>query len=56
MEYTFKTKQMIEIKNKIGGFFELEQACYDDNIEVLAKLMVILGNISEDKAYNTIDE
>ena len=56
MEYTFKTKQMVEIKNKIGGFFELEQACYDDNIEVLAELMQILGNISEEKAFDTIDK
>ena len=56
MEYTYKTKQLAEIGRKIGGYYELEKACYDDDIETLALLMTILAGIDEDKAFETIDK
>lgn len=56
MEYTFKTKQMIEVSEKIGNYFDLEKAVYESDIKKLAKLISIFGNVSENEALDYIDK
>ena len=56
MEYTFKTKQMMKVSEKIGNFYELEKAVFENDIGKLAKLISIFGDVAEDKALDYIDE
>lgn len=56
MEYTFKTKQMIKVAEKVGKIYDLEKAYYDSDLETLAKLITIFGEVELDKAYEYIDE
>lgn len=56
MEYTFKTRQMVEVSEKIGKKHDIEMAIYDNDIEKLAILISIFGNVKEDEAYDYIDE
>lgn len=56
MEYTFKTKQMEKVAEQVGRMYDIEMACYESNISVLVKLITIFGNVSEEEAYNYIDE
>jgi hypothetical protein len=56
MEYTFKTKQMIKVGEQVGKIYELEKAYYDGDLEILAKLISIFGDVEIDKAFEYIDE
>ena len=56
MEYTFKTKQMIKVSEEVGNFYDLEKAIYENNLNILAKLISIFGSVSEEKAFAYIDE
>ena len=46
---------MIEVSEKVGGFFEIEKAIYENDLKVLTKLMSIFGNVSEEQAQDEID-
>ena len=56
MEYTFKTKQMIQVAEQVGKIYDLEKAYYEGNLEKLAKLISIFGAVDLEKAYEYIDE
>ena len=56
MEYTFKTKQMVKVSEKIGTYYDLQASAYNADIGKLAKLISIFGDIAEEKAYDYIDE
>ena len=56
MEYTFKTKQMIEVSEKVGNFYDIEKAIYESDLKVLTKLIAIFGNVSEEQAQEEIDK
>lgn len=56
MEYTFKTKQMVKAGEKVGGFYEMQEAVFNADIGKLATLISIFGDVNEEKAYNYIDE
>ena len=56
MEYTFKTKQMIKAGEKVGGYYEMQEAVYNSDIKKLALLISVFGDVAEDKAYDYIDE
>lgn len=56
MEYTFKTRQMAKVSEKIGTYYDLQTAVFNADLSVLAKLIAIFGDIAEEKAYDFIDE
>ena len=56
MEYTFKTKQMVKVADRIGKKYDLEKAVYDNDISKLAILISIFGDIDEEQAYEEIDK
>ena len=47
---------MIKVAEKVGNYYELERAVFDDDIEKLGKLISIFGDCKEDEAYDYIDE
>ena len=55
MEYTFKTRQMVKVAEKIGKKYDLEMAMYDNDIEKLAELIAIFGDVDKEQAYEEID-
>lgn len=56
MEYTFKTRQMVKVAEKVGNYYDLEKAVFDSDVSTLAKLISIFGDIKETDAYDFIDE
>lgn len=56
MEYTFKTKQMVRAEEKVGNYYQLQEAVFNADIGKLAKLIAVFGDVAEDKAYDYIDE
>lgn len=57
IKLTYKARQMIEIGEKIGGYYELEKAAYDGNLKVLATLISILSdNLTFNDSLDVIDE
>lgn len=56
MEYTFKTKQMIKAEEKVGNFYDMQEAVFNADIGKLAKLIAVFGDVAEEKAYDFIDE
>lgn len=47
---------MVKVAEKVGNYYELEKAVFDDDIEKLAKLISIFGDVKEDEAFDYIDE
>ena len=56
MEYTFKTKQMVRAEEKVGNYYQLQEAVFNADIGKLAKLIAVFGDVAEEKAYDYIDE
>lgn len=57
IKLTFKTRQMIEIGEKIGGQYELEMGAYKNDLKTLGTLIsVFSGSLDYNASLDLIDE
>lgn len=57
IKLTFKTRQMIEIGEKIGGQYELEVGAYKNDLKTLGTLIsVFSGSLDYNASLDLIDE
>lgn len=53
---TFKTRQMIQVGDKIGGKYDIEFGAYKNDLKVLATLISVFADTNYEHALDIIDE